>query len=383
MNLTAVSPIRMLLMVIAGVLLALLVGCKPATSSSPMKPAAMAAKPVPTTVNASAASEPESIAIVWPSPTAMPARESTEPRILLADSHAPAPKKPTPVVKADHGDTHAEPAHGEHGTAPKAVQPAPAPAAKPAVPAETPVTETPASTISCPHCKHEMSAMELVALNAEADAKLHPADKAVAKLMAGNQRFVAGKPLHPNQSTARRDEVAKGQAPFAIILGCADSRTSPEVIFDAGLGDLFPIRVAGNIAEDGGIASMEYAVEHLGAQLIMVLGHERCGAVKATVDVVDKKVTLPGHLPTLSDAIKPAVTSTKGEGDWCDRAVIANAKLTAAKLRASGPILSHAIADGKLKVVAARYDLDTGVVSLIDDATATPAKPAMATTAEH
>ena len=119
-----------------------------------------------------------------------------------------------------------------------------------------------------------------------ADApKVSPAD-ALARLKAGNQRFVAGKLQHPHQDSKRRAELAKGQQPFAIVLGCADSRTSPEVLFDQGLGDLFVVRVAGNVLDDHALASIEYAVEHLGAQLIVVLGHQRCGAVQAAKDTV-------------------------------------------------------------------------------------------------
>src|SRR6476661_5513416 len=109
------------------------------------------------------------------------------------------------------------------------------------------------------------------------------ADDALAKLMAGNQRYTRHKEQHPDESLARRKELIGGQHPFAIVLGCADSRVSPELLFDQGLGDLFVIRVAGNIADDAILGSIEYAIEHLGAKLILVLGHEKCGAVSAAV----------------------------------------------------------------------------------------------------
>jgi carbonic anhydrase len=110
-------------------------------------------------------------------------------------------------------------------------------------------------------------------------------DDARTQLMQGNARYVAAKMKHPTQSAERRIEVAKGQHPVAVVLGCADSRVPPELLFDQGLGDLFTVRVAGNIADDAVIGSIEYALEHLGATLVMVLGHERCGAVQAAVDL--------------------------------------------------------------------------------------------------
>ncbi|HEY4484757.1 MAG TPA: carbonic anhydrase, partial [Nitrospiria bacterium] len=121
-------------------------------------------------------------------------------------------------------------------------------------------------------------------------------DKALTMLMEGNARYVEGKMLHPNQAADRMGELAKGQHPFAVILGCADSRVPPEIVFDQGLGDLFVLRVAGNIADDAVIGSIEYAVEHLGTTLVFVLGHERCGAVSAAVEVVTKGAKVPGHI---------------------------------------------------------------------------------------
>ena len=125
----------------------------------------------------------------------------------------------------------------------------------------------------------------------------HPADsaptvsgpEALARLKAGNQRFVASKLQHPRQDGKRRGELATSQHPFAIVLGCADSRTSPEVVFDQGLGDLFVLRVAGNVLNDETLGSIEYAVAHLGTPLILVLGHERCGAVKAAKETIAAK----------------------------------------------------------------------------------------------
>ena len=184
-------------------------------------------------------------------------------------------------------------------------------------------------------------------------------DAALARLKAGNARFVAGELSHPNQGPARRTKLSEGQRPFAIILGCSDSRTPPEVIFDQGLGDLFVVRSAGNVVDDVALGSIEYAVEHLGSSLIVVLGHENCGAVKATVDGGD----LPGHLPAIAKAIRPAVkASAHHPGDPLDNAVLENARLEAQRVATSKPILQKLVEEGKVRVVAARYDLNTGRV---------------------
>lgn len=182
---------------------------------------------------------------------------------------------------------------------------------------------------------------------------------ALARLKAGNARFASGKLSHPHQSPARRRKLAEGQRPFAIILGCADSRTAPEVVFDQGLGDLFVVRTAGNVVDDVALGSIEYAAEHLGASLIVVLGHENCGAVKATLD----GGKLPGHLPAIAKAIRPAVkASANRKGDALDNAVLENARLEAERVARSKLILRKLVEQGKVSVVAARYDLDTGRV---------------------
>jgi carbonic anhydrase len=187
-------------------------------------------------------------------------------------------------------------------------------------------------------------------------------DQALRELMAGNKRYVAAKSLRPHQATARRADVAKGQHPFAIVLGCADSRVPPEIVFDQGLGDMFVVRVAGNIADDAALASMEYAVEHLGPRLIVVLGHERCGAVDAAV----KGGEAPGHLGSLITAIAPAVASSQGKpGDRLDNAVRANVVRVVEQLRSSEPILAAQVRAGKVQIVGCRYDLDTGAVEIL------------------
>lgn len=197
--------------------------------------------------------------------------------------------------------------------------------------------------------------------NAEEVASITPED-ALKKLMDGNQRYIEQKRTFPDQGRSRIVEVAKGQHPFATILGCSDSRVASEIIFDQGLGDLFDIRVAGNFIDNVVLGNMEYAVLELGTPLLVILGHERCGAVKAALD--GKPV--PGHIGSLVAAIKPAVYATKGQpGDPWDNAVRANVKMTVNKLKALSPILAKAVKAGTLKVVGARYDLDSGEVEVI------------------
>ena len=184
------------------------------------------------------------------------------------------------------------------------------------------------------------------------------------ELLAGDQRFVAGQSRHPHQDAARRAETAQGQHPFAVIVGCADSRVPPEIVFDCGLGDLFVVRVAGDVCEDAALGSIEYAVEHLGAHTVVVLGHERCGAVEATV----KGGELPGHMRAFTTAIAPNVRAVGESGDKLDQAVRANALAIKNQIATCAPILAEFVHKGELKVVAARYDLDTGRVEVLDDA---------------
>ena len=188
------------------------------------------------------------------------------------------------------------------------------------------------------------------------------ADESLQKLIAGNQRFVESKMFHSNQSVERRDEVAKEQHPIAVIVSCSDSRVPPEILFDQGLGDLFVIRSAGNLVDDIGLGSIEYAAEHLGVQLIIVLGHERCGAVSAAVQGGEA----PGHIAKLIEEINPAVEKAKKQsGDLLDNAVLSNIKIVVEQLQNSEPILKEFVHDKKLNIVGARYDLDDGVVTIV------------------
>jgi carbonic anhydrase len=209
--------------------------------------------------------------------------------------------------------------------------------------------------------------LHVVALTVIAAEETSPnsrADGSLAILMAGNARFVNCRLRHPDQSESRRKEISSKQEPFAIILTCSDSRVPPEIYFDQGLGDLFVIRNAGNVLDGHVIGSMEYAVEHLHVPLILVIGHEHCGAVSAAV----AGGHLPGRIPEIIASIAPAVAASKGqEGDPVDNAVMMHAQLSAVTLRASNPILSAAVSAGELEILAARYDLDTGKVLILPE----------------
>lgn len=186
-------------------------------------------------------------------------------------------------------------------------------------------------------------------------------DIALKKLIEGNQRFVQQQPQYPDQSQKRLAEVAQAQHPFATVLSCADSRVPPEILFDQGIGDIFDVRIAGNIATPEAIGSIEYAVALLGTPLLMVLGHERCGAVTAAV----QNEPLPGDISTFVRAILPAVNQVKDQpGDIVDNAVVSNVKYQIERLQRSS-MLKERLQNNTLKIVGARYDLDTGKVTMI------------------
>ena len=190
------------------------------------------------------------------------------------------------------------------------------------------------------------------------------ADQALKELAAGNKRFAASGQLYPNQSHQRMTELSDAQKPFAAILGCSDSRVPPEVIFDRGLGDLFVVRVAGHVMNDFVLGSIEYAADHLQTPLIMVLGHSKCGAVQAAAS----GAVGAGHTACLTESIQPALEEArKRGGDLVDGAAKANAKIIAKQLKASEPILCTLVGEGKLKIVPAFYDLDTGLVEILSD----------------
>ena len=189
---------------------------------------------------------------------------------------------------------------------------------------------------------------------------------ALARLLAGNQRFVTGRACHPHQSLADLHALAAGQHPFAVTIGCADSRVPPELLFDQGLGDLFDNRVAGNIVDDLLLGSIEFAVEEFGSPLIVVLGHERCGAVKATIEAIESGAGAPGHIGTIVEALRPIVEPLLDHpGDVIDLAVRANVHAQAAQLTARSELLAAHVHAGDLRIVGARYDLDNGRVTLV------------------
>ncbi len=213
-------------------------------------------------------------------------------------------------------------------------------------------------------------------------------DSAMRRLVEGNARFVHDLDNTTPRSFSRRGELAKGQHPFAIVLSCADSRVPPELVFDQELGDLFVVRVAGNTSDDLTLGSMEYAVEHLGSKLIVVMGHTKCGAVKAAVETSQAGKSgsdLPGHLPAVVTQIMPAVEETKGEsGDALKNAVIRNVQRTVFALRNAEPTIKDFIATKGLRVVGAVYDIETGEVDFVPELSPRPAteKPAAAQTAD-
>ncbi|HEY3680016.1 MAG TPA: carbonic anhydrase [Bradyrhizobium sp.] len=192
-----------------------------------------------------------------------------------------------------------------------------------------------------------------------------PPDAALERLMKGNARYVEGVSRRHDFKT-EREALAGGQNPYAAVLSCADSRIAPEYAFDSGRGDLFVCRVAGNFANDETIASLEYSVAILNTPMFLVLGHEACGAVDATIKSLKDNTTLPGHLPSLVANLAPAVKAVKDQpGDLLANATRRNVIDTVAKLKSATPILSAAVEQGKLKIVGGVYRLGDGKVELI------------------
>jgi carbonic anhydrase len=193
----------------------------------------------------------------------------------------------------------------------------------------------------------------------------HPADEALQRLLAGNQRYAAGQPTHPNLTASRRAEVTLGQKPFAMILGCVDSRVPPELIFDCGLGDLFVIRTAGQVIDRAVLGSLEFGVAELHIPLLVVLGHAKCGAVMATVETMVHYGRAEADIQTLVEAIRPAVTQAQGQpGDLLDNAVRANIGLNIRRLKDSS-LLAEVAHKGELKIIGAHYALETGIVEIL------------------
>jgi carbonic anhydrase len=216
--------------------------------------------------------------------------------------------------------------------------------------------------------------------------------EALSRLKEGNARFTAGNMQHPHESAddrkymakdsyenagtislgttaeqavKRRAELTKSQHPFAIILSCSDSRVPPEIVFDEGLGDLFIVRVAGNVLNDEGLGSIEYGVDILGARLIVVLGHQSCGAVDAAMKTIAAKGRAPGHIQSLVTAIEPVVDATP-KGDL-DTMIKANVKHVVDALRSSTPILKTKVDSSDVQVIGGYYTLDSGAVTFLDE----------------
>jgi carbonic anhydrase len=203
------------------------------------------------------------------------------------------------------------------------------------------------------------------------------ADEALQKLLDGNSRYIAEKPTASQRSTKEsRSALSKSQKPYAVILTCSDSRVPPELIFDSGLGELFVIRVAGNIPDPVVLGSIEYAAEHLGTSLVMVLGHERCGAVTATVD---SKGKAPGNIGAIVKTIAPSIKNAAKDcaackvdkqcaktkkSEYVECVIDANTKRVTVNLTKQSKVLKHLVSIKKLKIVAAKYDLDDGKVTL-------------------
>jgi carbonic anhydrase len=227
---------------------------------------------------------------------------------------------------------------------------------------------------------------------AHSDQPMVAPAEAISKLKEGNSRYTSGNQQHPHESreersymatnsyenagmtflgmtaeqaSKRRSELIKNQHPFATIISCSDSRVPPEMVFDQGLGDLFICRVAGNVINDENLGSIEYSVDHLGVHLIVVLGHQSCGAVDAARETIAAKGKAPGHIQSLVTAIKPAVEATAK--DDLDATIKANVKHVVDSLRSSTPILKAKVDSGEVKVIGGYYSLDTGAVTFLDE----------------
>ena len=193
-------------------------------------------------------------------------------------------------------------------------------------------------------------------------------DQALRLLKEGNGQFITEAPFRAAEGRERRVALARGQAPFCVLVGCSDSRVPPELLFGRGLGELFIIRNAGNTIDTAARGSIEYGVGVLGCPLVVVLGHGACGAVAAAVEVVEKNTTFPGVIGEMIQPIIPAVLAARGQpGDLLDNAVRANVRRVANRLKTQSPVLGEALRGNQLKIVAARYDLHDGDVDWFED----------------
>jgi len=208
------------------------------------------------------------------------------------------------------------------------------------------------------------------AARAETTAPGRDPDEILRGLMAGNERFATGQAAGPRRRPEEFIPLAEGQAPLAVIVGCADSRVPPEVVFDQGVGDLFVVREAGNVVSGAGAVvkgSIEYAVAELGVPVIMVLGHTGCGAIKAALKHIETNDRAPGSIGELVKILRPVAMSVRGKpGNPLDNAIRANVEVGVQRLKTLPPIIAPAVARKRLKVVGGVYDLKTGRLALID-----------------
>ena len=208
---------------------------------------------------------------------------------------------------------------------------------------------------------------------AEPESRAGPAltpAQALLRLKEGNRAFLAGRSIAPDTGGQRRLAIARSQSPMAVIIACADSRVTPEILFCQGLGELFVIRNAGNTIDTAVMGSLEYAVGELGVPLVVVLGHERCGAVGAAMAVVENGATFPGSIGRMVEPIIPAVLDARrrGDSDLLEASVRSNVSRSVDRLRRfSESFMQAAIAAGTVRIVGARYDLDDGIVDFFDE----------------
>jgi carbonic anhydrase len=219
------------------------------------------------------------------------------------------------------------------------------------------------------------SSKELLAMRQTEAVRKTPspvsAADALRALLDGNARFVKGQPSSPRRSPEDFSGLAEAQYPEAVVVTCSDSRVAPEILFDVGVGDIFVVRVAGNVVNGAGVTvkgSIEYAIAELNVPLIMILGHSGCGAVKSAMKHIDAKDSLPGAINGLVELIKPAVAKSKREnGDLLENAIRKNVEIGVERLHDLQPIVAPRVKDGRVKVVGAVYDLRTGAVTLLED----------------
>jgi carbonic anhydrase len=215
-----------------------------------------------------------------------------------------------------------------------------------------------------------LSGMARLATLAAADPVTRPKpDAVIENLLEGNERFVEGKVLHPRRLPKDFTALAEKQAPLAVIIGCSDSRVAPELVFDQGIGDLFVVRIAGNIVSGAGPmvkGSIEYAVAELGVRLVMVLGHTGCGACKAAIQHIEASDVLPGAIGDLINPIRVVVKMVAGQpGDKLTNVITANVKEGVKRLKGLDPILSSFVKSGEMKVIGGVYQLSTGKVEMV------------------